>query len=152
MRTRTGTVADDAKIVRNETIDNAPQESPDGYAGGERLRVTKGDLVAQDDAQMKAPSRTVAGTEVEALGECYVSAAGPNRDKVMQQVRDVRTGELMAVSVSQMRRQQGERGSSRPAVVITRPVSRDESPAAVAAREERWTEVRPGVRRLARES
>lgn len=149
MAKKTGTVADQATILRRETVQNEKPDGPTGYAGGERLEVTKGDLVAQDDAQMKAPSRSVAGTTVEAIGDCYVSTDGPNKGQVVQQVRDAATGELMAVPVSQMRRGVGGRGSSRPVVVMTREVPRDTSPAAVAEREARWVEVRPGVRRLA---
>lgn len=131
--------------LKQPVVDNAKPDGPTAHQTGEKLVIDRGDLVPQHDSQMDRAGRSVGGSEVVALGECYVAATGPNRGEVIQQVRDTTTHELVGVPLSKLRRRHGERGCSRP---VSRGFRVEDGADAEARRAQRWVEVRPGVRRL----
>lgn len=112
MKTLPAPVAAARKLKTTGTLDmqKAP-ETPSAYARGERLLVSKGDLVPVHDESMDLPGRSATGDEVVVLGEAYESVGGNNRGEIIQQCKNPKTGALMGVPVSKLRRRQGDRSS-----------------------------------------
>ncbi len=136
------------KGVIHSVHENQAGPVPAHATPGDEAVISYGDVEASNDAQLRAPAESLAGRKVTVLPEAYESLGGPNKGRVIQQVRDNATGAVHGVPVERLKR-----GSGASVKVFRGWRQRFDDALTEQAhkleQQKKWVEVRPGVRRLA---